>query len=107
MIFSHVNHVVDIFDFLIHVDGHCGNDFPDIIGSLLIMLFHEMVFVENTYREWLEFSELIFNLISLMFELLIFLFDVFNEGHEILYFKIESNVCIVIGGFFAGWDLRD
>ena len=48
VVLSHVDHVVDVFDFLIHVDGHCGDYFANIFSSLLVMLFHEVVFLQDS-----------------------------------------------------------
>jgi hypothetical protein len=47
VVLGHVNHVVDILNLLIHVDGHGGHNFPDVLCALLVMVFHEVVFLQD------------------------------------------------------------
>ena len=100
MIFCHVNHVVDIFDFLVHIDWHRGDYFFHITCSLLVMLFHLCVFIEYRFWDWLEFEKFRLYLIFLMFKLLIFFFKMFNEWHEILHFEVKAHVGVVLSLFF-------
>ena len=99
MIFCHMNHMVDILNFLIHINWHGGNNFFNVAGSLLIMLFHLCILIKDRLGDVLEFEKLRLYLIFLMFELLIFLFKMLNQWHKVLYFKIKTHVRIVICWF--------
>lgn len=41
-----MSEMIDILDFLIHIDRHGGNNFSNIIGSLLIVLSHLSILLE-------------------------------------------------------------
>lgn len=101
MIFCHMNHVIDVFNFFIHVYWHGGNNFFYVTGSLLVMIFHLCVFIKNSLRDGLEFNKLRLNFIFLMFELLILLFEMFNKRHKILHFEFKVHVCVIVGWFFS------
>lgn len=105
MIFCHMDHVIDILNFFIHVDWHGGNYFFNVTGSLLIMIFHLRIFVKNGFRNGFEFYKLRLYLIFLVFKLLIFLFEMLNKWHKILYLKIETHVGIIVGRLIDGGTL--
>lgn len=70
--------MIDIFDLFIHVYWHGGYYLPYVLGSLLVVLFHEVIFLQDPLGNWLELSHLGLNLVSLMSELLVLLFQVLN-----------------------------
>lgn len=105
MIFCHMNHMVNILNFFIHVYRHGGDNFFNITGSLLIMLFHLCILIENRLRNGLKFEKLRLYLIFLMFKLLIFFFKMLNKRHKILYFKIKTHVRIIICQLIIYWHL--
>jgi hypothetical protein len=51
VIFSHVDHVSDIFDFFVHVDGHGGDYFANVFSALLVVLLHQIVLFVNSLRD--------------------------------------------------------
>lgn len=50
VVFSHVDHMVDVLDLFVHVNGHGGHDFPYVFGPLLVVLFHQTVFLQYALR---------------------------------------------------------
>ncbi len=51
VIFGHVNHVSDILDFFIHVNGHRGHYFANVFSSLLVVLLHQIVLFVDALRD--------------------------------------------------------
>lgn len=108
MIFGHVDHVGDVLDLFVHVDGHGGDNFFEILGSLLVVLFHEVILFEESFRDGFEFGHFGLYLISLMPELFVLLFEMIDKGHEVLDIQIETDaVAVLIGGLIVGRYLRD
>ena len=70
--------MVDIFDLLIHVNGHGSDNFAYVLCALLVVLFHQTVFLQYTFWYRFQLDHLWLNLISLMPELLILLFQMLN-----------------------------
>lgn len=95
MILCHVDHVVYVLDLLVHVDWHCSDDFLYVVGSLWVVSFHLGVLLENTFRDWLDFSKFWLNFILFMLQLLILLLKMLNKWHKILHLKIKVQVRII------------
>ena len=51
VIFSHVDHVSDIFDFFVHVNGHGGHYFANVFSPLLVVLLHHIVLFVDFLRD--------------------------------------------------------
>lgn len=70
------------------------------------MLLHQIILFEDSLWKRFKFGHFGLNLISLMPELFVLLFEMINERHKILNVQIEADaVGVWIWRLVVGWNL--